>query len=207
MTTKTRKPRKKAPAGGIIRESADNTWRTPEWILDCARAYFGGPIPLDPASGPDNPTRAKRYFTGLEPSAAPEPGLFGSLIDEAALVAARRSGLEEPWGEPTWCNPPYGGEIKAWLKKMQIEAARGTTIIALLPCARWEQGYMHATMAAANAVCWIRSRVDFVSSIDGAAVKGNPYASMLLGFCVDISRWHKAFGDIGGCFSIGEIKP
>jgi hypothetical protein len=132
--------------------------------------------------------------------------MFASqLPDEGALAAARRSGLEERWDAPTWCNPPYGRELKLWLEKMRLEIYRGVTIIALLPCARREQEYFQSTIASASAICLIRKRVDFISSIDGKAVRGNPYASMLLGFNVDHGKWMCAFGEIGRCFSIEEM--
>jgi hypothetical protein len=184
----------KAPAGGIVRTSLDNTWRTPESILDRARAYFGGPIPFDPATGPENPAKALRFCAGA-------PGtLFAQ--DLAPDDFARRNGLEVDWPAPAWVNPPYGKELRDWLLKIEREAARGTEILALLPCARWEQGYFTRALGAARAVCFHRGRVAFVSSIDGAAVGGNPYASMILGVNVCQGRFARAFEPIGACFSI-----
>lgn len=186
----------KAPAGGIVRTSLDNTWQTPERVLDAARAYFGGPIPFDPATAPDNPTKALSFCAG-------PPG----TIFEKRDVLASRNGLEVPWESGTWVNPPYGKELRAWLLKIRAEAARRTTILALLPCARWEQEYLTDVLAAAKAVCWVRGRVAFVSSIDHTEVGGNPYASMILGFNVNLDAFAEALGVLGPCFSLSRLVP
>lgn len=183
---------RKAPAGGIVRTSLDNTWRTPPALLERVRAYFGGPIPFDPATGPENPTEALRFCAG-----AP-----GTLFAGGAGELARANGLEVPWSWPTWVNPPYGRELRGWLAKIQHEAARGAEIVGLLPCARWEQRYFQAARRAANAECLITGRVAFISSLDGKAVGGNPYASMLLGWGVHLPRWREAFEPLGACWEL-----
>ena len=38
-------------------------WQTPDSILLLVRAVIGGPIGLDPATSPDNPTRALEFYT------------------------------------------------------------------------------------------------------------------------------------------------
>lgn len=195
-----------APAGGIVRTSLDATWRTPERLLDAVRTYFGGPIPLDPASGPDNPTQALRFFTGEVPSATPalrQESLFGDWREHDELARSRVNGLEQSWAPRFFVNPPYGRELRDWLAKMRDEARARSEGVALLPCARFEQGYFQETFGAASALCWIRGRVDFISSIDGQAVRGNPYASMLLGFNASWLRWRSAFGGLGACYQIG----
>lgn len=251
------KPLPKVQAGGILRTSLDNTWRTPERINAAARAYFQGPAPFDAATGLENPVGALRFCAGrldvvppltrkirtgprrgemwVEPewktrargrarrvhllaSAARGADLsVRAWVDgrpaEAWLEVARAesaaampfcSGLEVAWDWPTWVNPPYGREIRAWLAKITEEAERGTEVVGLLPCARWEQGYFHKALRAANALCLIRSRVAFISSIDNVPVGGNPYASMLVGWNTDRSRWLEAFGPLGLCL---DVKP
>jgi hypothetical protein len=149
-TTAAKKGRAKVQAGGIIRKSNDQTWMTPQNILDCARAYFRGPIPLDPATSAGNWTRATRYFCGPEPKFT--PACKG--VDNDELARARRDGLAEPWDAPVWCNPPYGSALKDWLLKMRIESERGTPIISILPAARWEVGYMQEFLQAVRVICW-----------------------------------------------------
>ena len=190
---------RKAPAGGIVRTSLDNSWKTPQKILERVRLYFcSGKIEFDPASAPDNPTGAERFCAGA-------PGtLFAA--DLPAEDLARRNGLEVAWDWPTFLNPPYGRELKDWLAKIRDEARRGTEIVALLPCSRWEQGYLQAALLDATAMCLIRGRVAFVSSIDGAAVGGNPYASMLVAWCASPVRFRGAFDALGTCLAIDRIK-
>ncbi|MCC6824023.1 MAG: hypothetical protein IT579_25185 [Verrucomicrobia subdivision 3 bacterium] len=197
----------KVQAGGYHRESLDNTWRTPENILERV-FYFGGPIPFDPATGPENPTRALRYCTGDLPAPPVAPSLFPAPVeqlDAERLALARADGLATPWDWPTWCNPPYGGEIKAWLAKFVRESGRGTEIVALLPCSRWETSYLQEALVRAVALCLIRKRVAFVSSQDGAQVGGNTTGSMLVGWNVrSVSTFFAAFRPLGACFELGQ---
>jgi len=203
----------KVQAGGILRTALANDWRTPERILDRVRVYFGGQIPFDPCTGPENPCRALRFCTGgIE---APASAAVASLFPEAAaevapeqegLRLARANGLATAWAWPTWCNPPFGAELREWLAKVRDEAGRGVEIVLLLPCSRWEADYFQETWALAGALCLIRRRVDFISAIDGEPVKGNPYASMLLGFNVSPARWHEAFSPLGACSRIAPTS-
>lgn len=185
---------KKVQAGGPIRSSLDNTWGTPESILGRARVYFRGDIPFDAATAPTNPTRALRFCAG--------PGqLFGR---DGALE--EQNGLAVDWRWPTWVNPPYGSELRDWLLKIEAQSQALVEILALLPCSRWEQRYFTRVLECARAICFHEGRVAFVSSIDGAAVGGNPYASMLLGFNVDRARFAEAFAPLGPCFSLGPLS-
>lgn len=183
----------KARAGGILRVSLDNTWRTPESILERVRAYFGGVIPFDPATGPENPTRAHRFCAG-----AP-----GTLFAGEGL--ASKNGLEVAWEWPTFVNPPYGEELRAWLAKIVHEAEHGAEVVALLPTTRWETPYLQRSLLAATAVCFHRGRVAFVSSLDGVAVPGNSSGSMLLGFHVDPARFREAFAPLGACLVLAPL--
>lgn len=120
-------------AGGIIRASLDNTWQTPPEILERVRLYFGGAIRFDPATTQANPTGALKFCALAEPGAREAaPCLFPGVALPGDLVAP--DGLSLPWDEPTWCNPPYGDQLRPWLLKFEAEAQRGTEIVALLPC-------------------------------------------------------------------------
>lgn len=195
----------KVKAGGYHREALDTTWRTPERILERVRVYFGGPVPFDPATGPENPTRAERFCTGdlPPPAIASEVSLFPTPPEDLTaeqLRLSRACGLATSWDWPTWVNPPYGAETRAWLTKMETEGARGVVIVALLPCARWETDYFQRMLRGLRAVCLIRGRVAFVSSQDGQAVAGNTSGSMILGWNVDLARFAEAFEPLGACF-------
>ena len=45
-----------------------------------------------------------------------------------------------------------------------------------------------------------------LSMVFGATPGGNPYASMLLGFNVDLDRWLGSFGELGLCLSLGPCR-
>ena len=191
---------RKAPAGGIVRVSLDNGWKTPPELLECVRAYFGGQIPFDPATTPDNPTGAREFCAGVP----------GRLFSQGTNLFARCNGLEVRWDltvanrirSGVFVNPPYGRELRAWLQKIADEAELGVEIVALLPCSRFEQLYFQEALAVANALCLVRGRVKFISALDGKPVGGNPYASMFVGWNVDYGRWARAFLPVGMTFGL-----
>lgn len=198
--------RAKVKAGGIIRKSADTTWRTPEFVLEAAREFFpGGRIPFDPATGLDNPTKAERFCAGVP----------GRLFGEAPSIKcagcpdgcgcdgcwlARQNGLEASWDWSWWVNPPFNRE---WIQKIGREADRlkaGQNGLALLPCNRFEEPFMQEVLSQARMVCFVDAepfqrglrgsngkllrghRIAFLSSIDGMPCDSNPFASMILAF-------------------------
>jgi hypothetical protein len=157
-------------------------WYTPTAILDPVRHYFGGPIPLDPATAADNPTGATRFFTEAD------------------------DGLSRPWDWPTFVNPPYGGTMADWCQKIHAEAERGTVILALLPCGArfsteyWQEHILHGRLTA---LCFHRGRVKFVG--EGGERPGNPYDSALYGFNADPRKFARAFGPLGKVKGISEV--
>jgi hypothetical protein len=182
---------RKAPAGTISGPCLRTDWLTPPDLLEAVRNYFGGQIPLDPATVPDNPTGAEAFC--VEP-APPQGVLFDEPLGRSPAGA---DGLRVSWGRAAFVNPPYGKVIRRWLAKIVQEAAAGCEIVALLPCARWEQAYLHDALRCASAIWFKRGRVDFVNPETGDAVSGNPYASMMVGWNVDRARWAAALGHLG----------
>lgn len=174
---------RKAKAGTITGAPCLKTdWQTPEHLLDCVRDYFGGPIPLDPATSPGNPTKALEFFTEED------------------------DGLSWDWHPQAFVNPPYGKAIRQWLMGTAQQATNDAEIIALLPCARWEQGYFHDFLDHVDALCFIRKRVSFVNPKTGDRVNGNPYANMFAGLNTDWSRFVRAFSPVGWCVRLGERR-
>ncbi|WP_251616907.1 phage N-6-adenine-methyltransferase [Senimuribacter intestinalis] len=53
-------------------------------------------------------------------------------------------GLLQSWdcGGTVFCNPPYGRELKNWVKKAYEESKKGITIVLLIP-ARTDTSYFH----------------------------------------------------------------
>ena len=163
-----------------------NIYITPETILDPVRNYFGGPIPLDPATQPDNPTKALHYACG---PGTPEPSLGDGLV--------------LPWSDypGTFLNPPFsGGVMKTWCEKIHDETVDGASILALLPCgARFATRYWqdHIFNPGLDVGLFVRGRVQFRRP-DGSGTTGqNPYDSQLLGFGVDVDRFFECFQHLG----------
>lgn len=69
-------------------------------------------------------------------------------------------GLSQSWEGVCWMNPPYGREIRAWIKKAWEESQRGATVVCLLP-ARTDSGWWH-DYAIKGEVTFLRGRVKFV---------------------------------------------
>src|SRR3990167_8577547 len=120
-----------------LMSSKKSDWQTPEHVLELVRQV--APIGLDPCTSPDNPCRAETLFSagGLEASWKP---LAGGLV---------------------YCNPPYGRQIRAWLRKCCAAGDdRDTTIIALVP-ARTDTRWWHESVYTANRICFWRGRLKF----------------------------------------------
>jgi hypothetical protein len=162
---------------------------TPEKILEPVRKYFGGPIPLDPATEPNNPTKALAFATEF-------PG-GDSLGDGFEVCWADHAG--------TFINPPYGRGMKDWCAKIHEETVLGATILALLPCgARFATRYWqdHIFNPGLDAELFVRGRVQFLRP-DGSGTQGsNPYDSQLLGFNVSIERFKDCFSHLGKVLSV-----
>jgi hypothetical protein len=158
---------------------------TPPKIADPVRDYFpGGVIPLDPATEPDNPMKARSFCSG--------PG-----------TASLGDGLTISWfdhGPGVFVNPPYGKGMKLWCAKIHEEAVAGCEILALMPCgARFGTRYWqeHIFNPALDVALFVRGRVQF-SRPDGSGTQGqNPYDSVIYGYNVDVDRFAEKFKHLG----------
>lgn len=97
----------------------------------------------------------------------------------------RRDGLAGDWagdaqclggpGGAVWMNPPYGRTIGDWMAKAATEAARGATVVCLVPVradARWWHKHV---MGQATEVRLVRGRLKF-----GDAQNSAPFASAVV---------------------------
>ena len=71
-------------------------------------------------------------------------------------------GLSLPWRGTVFVNPPYGRAVSAWTEKArgEVEAARATTVVALLP-ARTDTKWWHQSVAGIADVFLLRGRLKF----------------------------------------------
>ncbi len=98
--------------------SDDQTWTTPKDFFDKLDEEFN--FTLDPCCTIET-SKCKEYFTPLE------------------------DGLKQSWQDHTvFMNPPYGREIKHWIKKAHDEFIKGNCkIVALIP-SRTDTTYWHS---------------------------------------------------------------
>ena len=83
-------------------------------------------------------------------------------------------GLSKSWkNEIVFCNPPYGREIKRWVKKA-YEESKHATIVMLIP-ARTDTSYFHDYIYNKAEIRFIRGRLKFGDSKNSA-----PFPSMLV---------------------------
>ncbi len=170
-------------------ECKETVYITPEEGLIPVRTYFDGPIPLDPATETNNPTKALHYCT--EPGAEPiNGGQGGSWV--------RTDGLSTPWSnfDGVFVNPPYGKVLKHWCEKIYEETNLGASIIALLPCgARFATHYFQNFVfnSGLEIACFVNGRMSFIRPSGASTTGQNPYDSVYYGFNVDADRFEDAF--------------
>lgn len=125
-------------------------WATPQELFDALNTIHH--FNLDPASTHEN-AKCKRHFTQED------------------------NGLSQSWGGySVFCNPPYGREIGAWVRKGYEEAQKpGTKVVMLLP-ARTDTTWFH-DYCVKGRVEFLRGRLKFGDSKSGA-----PFPSMIVIF-------------------------
>jgi phage N-6-adenine-methyltransferase len=112
--------------------SKSDNWATPQDFYDSLNAEFG--LTVDVCASADN-AKCETYFT------------------------KEQDGLKQIWTGVVWCNPPYGREIGKWIKKAYQTAARGHTVVMLIP-ARTDTAYWHDYVVYGE-VRFIRGRLKF----------------------------------------------
>lgn len=78
-------------------------------------------------------------------------------------------GLSKDWSnDVVFMNPPYGREIKKWIKKAYEESLNGATVVCLIP-ARTDTTYWHDFIfGKANDIRFLRGRLKFGNSKNSA---------------------------------------
>ena len=129
--------------------SKTDLWATPQATFDKLNAEFA--FTLDVCALPTN-TKCHCYYTPVA------------------------DGLAQDWsGETCWMNPPYGREIKAWMRKAYEESQRGATVVCLVP-ARTDTAWWH-DYAMKGQIRFLRGRLKF-----GNAKHSAPFPSAVVVF-------------------------
>ena len=127
--------------------SKDMDWETPQDFFDKLNKEFH--FTLDPCATKKT-AKCKKYYTKKD------------------------NGLNKNWSNETvFCNPPYGQEIKHWVKKC---AEANTKVVMLIP-ARTDTIYFHEYIYSKAEIRFIKGRLKF-----GKANNSAPFPSMLVIF-------------------------
>lgn len=122
-------------------------WGTPDYFYDRIHRLYR--FDLDVAADKGN-AKCERYYT------KDDCGLTGTWA-----------------GARVWCNPPYGRDIKKWVRKAISEAERADLIVMLVP-ARTDTTWWHEAIKTARPV-FIKGRLKFAGAKSSA-----PFPSALL---------------------------
>lgn len=131
--------------------SKTNEWPTPIDFYNKLNERFQ--FTLDPCSTADN-AKCSKYYT------------------------AEEDGLKKSWeGEVVFMNPPYGREIKNWIKKAYNESRKENTVVVCLIPARTDTKYWQEFCMKAAEIAFIAGRLKFGNSKNSA-----PFPSALVVF-------------------------
>lgn len=139
----------------VEHRSQKHDWETPDDLLVRVRNVFGGVIACDPATSPENPTRALQFFTEED------------------------NGLDKSWSNHWFCNPPYGKSLGVWSYKIAAEAEY-VEGIALVP-SRTDTKWFRTMFEHADGVCFLHGRLKFKGAKDPAPF---PSALFYFGYSV-----------------------
>lgn len=116
---------------GAALTSNNEEWETPQDLFNELNKEYH--FTLDPCASELN-HKCDKYFTKAD------------------------DGLSKDWtGETVFCNPPYGRNIKAWVKKCSEEKA---TVVMLIP-ARTDTSYFHDYIYGKAEIIFLRGRLKF----------------------------------------------
>ena len=113
---------------------------------------------------------------------------FNFTLDPCATTANAKctkyfteevNGLIQNWeGETVFCNPPYGNQLKLWVKKCYEENIKLNTKVVMLMPARTDTIYFHKYIYhKAKEIRFIKGRLKFGNSKNSA-----PFPSMIVIF-------------------------
>ena len=138
----------------LMFSSKSNEWATPQPFFDKLDEKFN--FTLDPCATTKT-AKCKKYYT------------------------AKDDGLSKSWeGETVFVNPPYGKELKHWVKKAYEESRNPNTTVVLLCPARTDTQYFHNYMMKASELHFIKGRLKFES--DSKEKNSAPFPSVVAVF-------------------------
>ena len=119
--------------------SKTDMWATPQDFFDKYNKIYN--FEIDVCASPEN-AKCSKYYT------------------------KEQNGLAQEWTGKCWMNPPYGREIKDWMKKAYESSLNGATVVCLVP-ARTDTAWWHDYSVKGN-IEFIRGRLKFGGSKNSA---------------------------------------
>jgi len=138
----------------LMFSSNSNEWATPQDFFDKLDEKHN--FTLDPCANKTN-AKCKKYYTQKD------------------------DGLTKDWeGETVFVNPPYGRELKHWVKKAYLESRKNNTTVVLLCPSRTDTQYFHDYMMKASELHFIKGRIKFENN--NKANNSAPFPSVIAVF-------------------------
>jgi phage N-6-adenine-methyltransferase len=136
----------------LMFSSKEMSWETPQDFFDKLDRDFN--FDLDPCATAET-AKCKTFYTEED------------------------DGLSKNWGpcKTVFVNPPYGRDIKKWIKKGYEESRKDKTTVVMLIPARTDTSYWHEYCMRASQIFFVKGRLKF-----GAATAGAPFPSAVIIF-------------------------
>lgn len=154
--------------------TGENEWYTPDEHIALARLVMGS-IDLDPASS----------------------HVANKAVKAGVFFSEASNGLAQEWTGNVWLNPPYAQPaIAHFADKMVSEWKSGRLTAAIVLTHNYtDTAWFHGIAGAANAICFTRGRVRFVSPTGELAAPTQGQAFFYFGH--DVDRFAELFSDVG----------
>lgn len=123
-------------------------WETPQLFFDALNAEHHFDVDVCATA---NNAKCERYYT------------------------KEQDGLSQQWKGVCWMNPPYGREIRKWMRKAYESSLYGATVVCLVP-ARTDTAWWH-DYAMKGEVEFVRGRLKF-----GGSKANAPFPSAIVTF-------------------------
>ena len=137
----------------IIKTSLKDDWETPQKLFEELNEKYL--FTLDPCATPDN-AKCENYLTRED------------------------NGLTLDWGgNVVFMNPPYGRDIKLWIRKAYQESKKDCLVVCLIP-ARTDTSYWHDYIFPYAGIEFLRGRLKF--EVNGIAKDPAPFPSAIVVF-------------------------
>ena len=139
----------------LMFSSKEEKWQTPQDLFDTLDLEFN--FTLDPCCQHDS-AKCEKHYTPYE------------------------DGLIQDWSNDiVFVNPPYGRELKKWVKKSYDESLKGATVVMLIP-SRTDTSYFHDYIYHKAEIRFLRGRIKFIDPVTKKQKDAAPFPSAIIIF-------------------------